>query len=85
MDVEKVHKELIRETGAPIIKAQWVDRYVESPISFWCQFNAPPETRDPINPFQQHLFDLGNQHQSNVTSELYPGAVQKVFFTEQEW
>ena len=84
MDIEHALVQLIKESGVPAIKAGWVDRYVDSPVSFWCDIHAPPDSADPMQPFVQYLFDAGNEHQTEVTSNLYPEAVQEFFLTEEE-
>ena len=34
--------------------------------------------------FQQHLFDVGNSHQTLVNDQMYPGGIQEVFSSEEE-
>ena len=61
-----------------------MESYLESPITFWCARHAPPDARDPMNDFQQHLLDAGNAHQYRVNDRLYPGGVQEIFSNEEE-
>ncbi|MCI0846148.1 MAG: TM0106 family RecB-like putative nuclease [Chloroflexi bacterium] len=84
MDIEPALVQLTKESGVPAIKAGWVDRYVDSPVSFWCDIHAPNGSADPMEPFVQYLFDTGNQHETEVISGLYPGAVRESFPTEEE-
>ena len=84
MVIAKVYDNLTRDSGVGSIRATWVERFVESPISFWCDIHAPEELRDSIDPFLQHLFETGQEHQSSVTEESYPEAVQEIFFTEED-
>lgn len=84
MDIEQVFRRLTGEADVPTIRASWVERYLESPVSFWCDLYAPEELRDPIHPFVQHLFEVGQEHQSKVTAQSYPDAVQEIFLTEEE-
>ena len=84
MELEKVFTELTSSPTAASVRAESVGRYVESPISFWCSLYAPEDMKDPINDFQQRLFDEGNAHQSKVNDQLYPGSVQEFFRTEEE-
>ena len=84
MELEKVFTELTSSPTVTSVRAESVGRYVESPISYWCSLYAPEEMKDPINDFQQRLFDEGNAHQSRVNDELYPGSVQELFRTEEE-
>ena len=84
MYIEHALLQLIKESGVTAIKAGWVDRYVDSPVSFWCDIHAPPGSADSMQPFVQYLFDTGNEHQTEVTSNLYPEAVQEIFLTEED-
>ena len=84
MELEKVFTELTSSPTVTSVRADSVGRYVESPISFWCSLYAPEEMKDPINDFQQQLFDEGNAHQSRVNGVLYPGGVQELFRTEEK-
>ena len=84
MDIEHTLVQLIKESGVLAVKAGWVDRYVDSPVSFWCDIHAPAGSADPMQPFVQYLFDTGNEHQTEVTSNLYPEAVQEIFLNEEE-
>ena len=84
MDIEHALLQLSKEGGFPAIKAGWVDRYVDSPVSFWCDIHAPAGSADSMQPFVQYLFDTGNEHQTEVTSNLYHGAVEEFFPTEED-
>ena len=84
MELDKVFTELTSSATVTSVRAESVGRYVDSPISYWCSLYAPEEMKDPINDFQQRLFDEGNAHQSRVNDELYPGSVQELFRTEEE-
>lgn len=83
MDIEMVFHRLTGDSGPEPIKAGWVERFVVSPLSFWCDIHAPSDSKDPMEPFVQHLFDTGHQHQTEVTEESYPEAVQEIFLTEE--
>ena len=84
MDIDKVYDALITGGGPSSIKATWVELFADSPVTFWCDIHAPQEERDSIDPFLQHLFETGLEHQSTVTAESYPGAVQEIFLTEED-
>ena len=84
MDIAKLYDDLTRDSGVTSIQATWVERFVESPISFWCDIYAPEGAEDSIDPFLQHLFQTGQEHQSSVTDESYPEAIQEIFFTEED-
>lgn len=84
MDIEHVLAQLTKVGGGSAIQAGWVDRYVDSPVSLWCDIHAPTGSADPMQPFVQHLFDAGNEHQTEVTSNLYPEAVQEPFLNEED-
>ena len=84
MDVNTLYRSLISDAGLPSIKATWVERYVKSPISFWCDIHAPAEMQDPPDAFVSLLIDRGMEHQSEVVSNSYPGGVEEVFYGEEE-
>ena len=84
MDTGKTFAALTKETGIPLITATSVERFVLSPITFWCDIHAPPQHKDPLDPYLQRLFEVGHDHQSAVIDESYTGAVQKIFYDEEE-
>ena len=84
MDIEAVYSELIKDTQEPSIKVSWIERFVDSPITFWCDVHAPLEARDTMDLFQEHLFEAGQQHQLDVTETSYPGAIQEIFLVEED-
>ena len=84
MDVEKTFTALTRDMGVPLIKATDVERFVLSPITYWCDIHAPPELQDPLPPYLQHLFEIGHNYQADVIDNSYTGAVQKIFYDEEE-
>lgn len=84
MDVEGLFQSLTKDAGLPSIKATWVERYVKSPISFWCDIHAPAEMQDPPDTFVELLIERGMEHQSEVVSNSYPGGVEEVFYGEEE-
>ena len=84
MDTGKAFAALTTETGISLIKATSVEQFVLSPITFWCEIHAPPQHQDPLDPYRQYLFEVGHDHQSAVIDESYFGAVQKLFYDEEE-
>ena len=84
MNIEDIYRQFTSGAGSGAVRAGWVERYLESPIAFWCGLHAPAGAKDPMNDFQQHIFDIGNTHQDRVNERLYPGGIQKVFTTEEE-
>ena len=84
MDIEKLYDALTVDTGIPSIVATAVEQFVFSPISFWCEYHAPAEQKDSIDLFLQHQFEVGQNHQTDVANESYPGAVQEIFLEEEE-
>jgi uncharacterized protein len=84
LDVEQVYHTLAAYTGLVPIKATQVEQYVLTPITFWCAIHAPEELKDAVDPFVQHLFEVGQHHQTNVTAVSYPEAVQEIFFVEED-
>ena len=84
MEIKQQFNQFTQDSGMDSIRAGWVERFVDSPISFWCDVHAPEEMRDTLDLFQEHLFETGQAHQSGVTAESYPGAVQEIFHTEED-
>ena len=84
MDTTELHARLTAESNLPSITATDVERYVFSPISFWCQHHAPEDQRESANAYQQHIFEVGREHQTSVVSESYPGAIEKRFVNEDD-
>ena len=84
MDIEKTINALSQDIGIPLIVATDVERFVLSPITFWCNMHAPEGRQDSLPPYLQHLFTVGHEHQTEVIDESYTGAVQKVFYGEEE-
>jgi len=84
MEIEQQFNQLTQNGGVDSIKASWIERFLDSPITFWCDVHAPEEMRDTMDLFQEHLFETGQTHQSDVTAESYPGAVQEIFLVEED-
>ena len=84
MDVEAIYRNFTNGAKDGAIRAGWVERYLESPITLWCNLHAPVEAKDPMNDQMQHIFDIGNIHQDRVNERMYPGGIQKVFRSEEE-
>ena len=87
MDVEQVFRRLRSRVGgpaSPLIKSGWVYQYVLSPISLWCDLNAPQDSKDSLDPFTQYLFDRGKSHEATVLADVFPGAVWEYFSAEQD-
>ena len=84
MDIDEVHNSLLQDVGIPSVKATAVEQYVLSPITFWCDVHAPEDASDLIDPYTQHLFQVGHEYQSEVTTEQYPDAIQEIFVDEEE-
>jgi len=83
MDVAGNFRSLTKNAGLPSIRATWVERYIKSPITFWCDIHAPEDMRDGPDPFVTLLIDRGLDHQSGVIAESYPDAVEEDFFGEE--
>ena len=84
MDVETIYRNFTNGAKNDAVRAGWVERYLESPITLWCNLHAPVEAKDPMNDQMQHIFDIGNAHQDRVNERMYPGGIQKVFRSEDE-
>ena len=84
MNVEEIYRQFTVGSRDNAVRAGWVERYLESPITFWCGLHAPKDAREPMTDFQQHLFDVGNSHQDLVNDRMYPGGIQEIFTNEEE-
>lgn len=87
MDVEQVFRRLTARPGGaagPLIRSGWVYKYVLSPISLWCDLNAPQDLKDSIDPFTQYLFDRGKSHETDVLAGMFPGAIREYFSNEED-
>ena len=84
MNVEEIYRRFTDGSREGAVRAGWVERYLESPVAFWCTLHAPADARDPMNDQMQHIFDIGNNHQDRVNDRFFSGGVQEVFKTEEE-
>ena len=83
MNVEEIYRHFTNGANSGAVRAGWIERYLDSPVTFWCSLHAPRDARDPMNDQQQHIFDIGNNHQDRVNDRLYPGGVQETFTSEE--
>ena len=79
MNVEEIYRRFTDGSREGGVRAGWVERYLESPVAFWCTLHAPADARDPMNDQMQHIFDIGNNHQDRVNGRFFTGGVQEVF------
>ncbi len=84
MNVQELYDDLTRDAGLKLISATSIERFIQAPINFWCEVNAPPEEKEPLDPYRQRLFSQGNAYQDQVIQESYPGAVQVPFLNQDE-
>ena len=84
MNVEEIYRRFTNGARSGAVRAGWVESYLESPITLWCTIHAPADAQDPMNDFQEHIFEVGNTHQSRVNDQLYPGGVQEIFTDEEQ-
>ena len=84
MDVQQLYYDLTRDSGLKLISATSIERFTRAPINFWCEVNAPPEEKEPLDPYRQRLFSQGNTYQNQTIQESYPGTVQVPFLSENE-
>ena len=82
--VEDIYRRFTNGARSGAVRAGWIESYLESPITLWCGLHAPADANDPMNDYQQHIFDVGNAHQNRVNDQLYPGGVQEIFTDEEE-
>ena len=64
MKVQELYDSLTSDSGLKLISASSIERFTRAPINFWCQVNAPPEEKEPLDPYQQRLFSQGNTFQN---------------------
>ena len=84
MNVQELYDDLTRDSGLKLISATSIERFIRAPINFWCEANAPPEEKEPLDTYRQRLFSQGNAYQNQVIQESYPGMVQVPFRDEDE-
>lgn len=84
MNVEDIYLRFTAGSRESAVRAGWVERYLESPITLWCNLHAPTEARDFMTDQMQHIFDIGNTHQDRVNEQMFPDGIQKFFTTEEE-
>ena len=84
MNVEDIYSRLTNGSRDDAVRAGWIERYLESPITLWCNLHAPIEARDPMTDQMQHIFGIGNTHQDRVNERMFPGGIQNFFNSEEE-
>jgi hypothetical protein len=84
MDLEEIYRRFTDGSRSGAVRAGWVERYMDSPITFWCGLHTPQDAKEPMTDFQQHVFDVGNSRQTLVNDKMYPGGIQEVFSSEEE-
>ena len=84
MIVEDIYNQLTNGSRDVAVRAGWVERYLESPITLWCNLHAPTEAKDAMTDQMRHIFDIGTAHQDRVNDLMYPGGIHKVFNSEEE-
>ena len=84
MNVQELYDDLTRDAGLKLISATSIERFIQSPINFWCEVNAPPEEKEPLDLYRRRLFSQGIAYQDQVIQESYPGTVQVPFLNQDE-
>ena len=84
MDIEQAFRRFTADTGGHSVTAGNVERYVSSPINFWCEAHAPAEERDPTNLYMQHLEETGKEHRADVLRKSYASAASRPYYSESE-
>lgn len=84
MDVQKTFDQFTEETGPYTVSANQVERYVGSPINFWCDTHAPAEERDDTNLYMQHLEETGKEHRADILKQSYASAASRPYYSESE-
>lgn len=64
------HRSRYTITGSTVLK------FCISPFIVWCDIFAPPEERDPENPYLHLLFERGMKHEEDVLKARYENAVE---------
>ncbi len=83
-EVAELYARFTRHGPEPSIKASMLERFIKSPITVWCDLHVDDRHRDPPNAYQELLFRRGNQHQADVTNDLFGTSVSESFRTEEE-
>ncbi|MDA1127634.1 MAG: TM0106 family RecB-like putative nuclease [Chloroflexi bacterium] len=83
MNIEQIFREFTSGSRSGAVRATWVADYLESPVTFWCSLHAPANAKDPMTDHQQHIFNVGKTHQTQVYEQLYPGGVQEFHIDER--
>ena len=84
MDIEKTFKKFATDQGPYAVSANEVERYVSSPINFWCDSHAPSEERDSGNLYMQHLEDTNRDYREEVLRQSYAAAASRPYYSESE-
>ncbi len=59
-----------------VIDGAMINRFVDSPFSFWCDHHVPEDEQDPPDPFLDHLREAGRQLKTRVIEQTFPHAVR---------
>ena len=84
MNLQQLYDDFTRDRGVKLISATSIERFMRSPINFWCEVNAPPEEMESLDLYHEQLFRQGNTYQTQVIRESYAGTVQIPFLNETE-
>jgi len=84
LNIEKTFQKFTTGRGPYAVTAGNVERYVSSPINFWCEAHAPAEERDPTNLYMQHLEETGKEHRADILRQSYASAASQPFYSEME-
>jgi len=74
MDVEALCSRCLDGDSRSTVTPSMAYKYVKSPFSLWCDFHGPEDAKDPVNRFQELLFESGGRHERKVVAQLYPHA-----------
>ena len=71
MDVEKIFRKFTNGSRNDAVRAGWVERYMESPITFWCSLHAPQDAKEPMT-------DFGDTNLTGCTCKMFRKGVRAI-------
>ncbi len=72
VDVNAVYEKCLRGEPEDVITARTVYDYCVSPFMVYCNKFAPEEKKDPVNEYNNLLFEQGKAHEKQVLENTYP-------------
>lgn len=70
---DNIIQDCLKKSKYPFIKATDVSTYIKSPFNIWANYFGEESEKDPISDYLRMLFDQGNEHETKIVNERYPG------------